>query len=237
MASPPASVPVAARPARAPPVPTGSTVLDDGLGGGLPAGSLLLVSGEAGAGSVEFCLGALHSASREGLRAARFASALRSPARVQREADALFPEGHRIAAVPLPVPLDAARCLVLANEMGRGDVLALESLAALAQAGADDDLVTLLRELAETAERSQGVVLLLHAPGAVPEALEARVSEAVDGTFRFLWRDGGTMRRRFLSIGRLRGLAPLLETEEVPIFEVGLRKGTGFAISRVKSVL
>lgn len=223
--------------ARAMLVPTGNTVLDDGLGGGLPSGSLFQVDGEPGSGSVEFALSVLKGASASGHSIATFASVLRSPGRVLREADALFPDGHRIAPVALPLPLDPARCLVLANELGPGDVLAFESLAGLSQAAGGDALVPLVRDLAEAAERSQGIILVLHTTGSLPPEVEARLSEVVDGNFCFLWRDGGTTRRRFLRVGRLRGLAPMIEQEEVPIFEVGLRKGAGFTISRVKNVI
>lgn len=222
-------------------VQTGSRILDAALAGGIPPGSALLVSGEEGAGATEFALTVLRTAARAHPdRKARFASALRSSARVSSELASLFEGAEEVARIDVRVlaPMDAAAHLGnVLDGLGEGDVLVIESADALASGQDARRLMPFWHGLADAAQERGVVVVLLHAPGTLPSAVEASLAEGADGVLRFTWHDGGPMRRRLLSIPKLRGLAPVLDGEQVPIFEVALQRGLGFSISRETSVL
>lgn len=221
-------------------VATGCAFLDDCLGGGLPGSSTLLVRGDPGAGATEFALSVLRAVAQgEPKRRVRFASALRSERRVRREAGALFEEDGSLGSLevlaldPKDIETDLMRALL---ETGQGDVVVLESLAALAHKDAAG-LAGRLQRLADAAEDWGVTVLVLHAPGTLPVDVELKAADAVDGVLTFRWMDAGPARRRVLTIETVRGLAPHLDADQVPIFEVTLRRGIGFSVSRVKSVL
>lgn len=221
-------------------VQTGSRILDTALAGGIPPGSALLVSGEEGAGATEFALTVLRTAAREHVRKARFASALRSAARVSGEMKALFEGAAEVADIDVRVlpPMDAGAHLGnVLDGLGEGDVLVIESADALASGQDARRLMPFWHGLADAAQEQGVVVVLLHAPGTLPSAVEASLAEGADGVLRFAWHDGGPTRRRVLSISKLRGLAPMLDGEQVPVFEVALQRGLGFSISRETSVL
>jgi len=85
---------------------------------------------------------------------------------------------------------------------------------------------------------AEGVtILLLHHRGTLPGELEACLAEACDGLLSFGWREATTSRRRVLRIQKLRGLPGILDGDQAPILEVALRRGTGFTLSSVKSVV
>lgn len=219
---------------------TGNSVLDTILGGGLLPGKLLLIEGQGGAGSTEFVLTILRGVARTNMgRSCRFASALRSPERVRREMTELFSE--KDAALLEVVPLDAQDAwrgfkAVLAG-LEAGDIVALESTAALHRAVPGGNLASPLQVLADAANETGVTVLVLHTHGSLPREEENCVTELADGTFTFVWRDGGTTRRRLMFLSHLRGLAPILDGEEIPVFEVALHQGAGFTLSRVKNVV
>jgi KaiC/GvpD/RAD55 family RecA-like ATPase len=221
-------------------VHTGSRILDTALAGGIAPGSALLVSGEEGAGATEFALTILRTAAREHQRKTRFASALRSAARVSGEMQALFEGAEEVRDIDVRVlaPMDSAAHLGnVLDGLGEGDVLVIESADALASGQDARRLMPFWHGLADAAQEQGVVVVLLHAPGTLPPAVEASLAEGADGVLRFTWHDGGPTRRRVLSISKLRGLAPMLDGEQVPVFEVALQRGLGFSISRETSVL
>ncbi|HLE97706.1 MAG TPA: hypothetical protein VI997_10085 [Candidatus Thermoplasmatota archaeon] len=226
-------------------VSTGNTVLDSSLEGGLPAGSLILVEGEDGAGAAEFAFAVLRAAAARGAKA-RFLSALRSPLRIRREAHALFENEGAAAAIDVRGANGATHAMkgatnqataLAVSDLGEGDVLAVESVSALLGAGSCHDLAGFVQKLGDTAAERGAVVLLLHALGSVPAEVASVVRENADGRFDFTWRLGQNARRRYLTVPKLRGLAPVLEGEQVPVFEVELVRGAGYRLSRVNSVL
>ena len=221
-------------------VETGSRVLDTALAGGIPAGSILFVSGEEGAGATEFALTILRAASKPGSgHKARFASALRSAPRIRRELDALF-EGEAARVIDV-CKLTAAATRkdmeALISDLGPGDVLAIESADSLAVLGDGFGLIPIWHDLADAASAKGVVVILLHSPGTLPSPVEAGLAETADGVLRFTWQDGGPVRRRILAISKLRGLAPVLDGDQVPVFEVALQRGIGFSVSVERSVV
>lgn len=221
-------------------VQTGSRTLDAALAGGIRPGTSLLVTGEEGAGATEFALTLLHAAcaAHTGHKA-MFASALRSAARVRAEVAALFEDGDKVdievkvlrAAI---APDDVAELLA---GLQRGDVLVVESADALAKPGDGWSILPLWHELADAAQAQGVVLLLLHAPGTLPAPVEASLAEGADGVLRFSWQDGGPARRRILAVTKLRGLAPILGGDQVPLFEVALEPGLGYTISMEHSVV
>jgi len=220
-------------------VKTGSGPLDEALGGGLPPGQTLLVEGPQGVGSTEFAFAVLRAAAADRTGKAIFASAMRTPARAQTEARELLgahaTQPITFAAIrPTRATLD---CLELVEGLGKGDVLVIESAAALARASDVPDPVGLVQRLGDPAHAHGAALLLLHSPGTLPPLVEAGLQEAADGIFTFGWCDGGPTRRRSLFITKLRGLAPALDGEQVPVFDASLQNGLGFAVSRVKSVV
>lgn len=214
-------------------VPSGNAVLDEGLGGGFREGSLVLVEGESGAGATEFVLGVAADAARGRKVTSRFATGLRAPERAAREARDLLGETAAASIRFCALGNDPARtCQVLLEGLGRGDVLVVESTSTFGS-----DLPLLTRQLGDLAAASGAVVLLLHAPGTLPARDEAGVRDACDACVSFTWKDGGLARRRLMALSKMRGLAPMLETDDVPVFEVALRHGIGIGVSRVKAVL
>lgn len=220
-------------------VKTGSAPLDEALGGGLPPGNTLLVEGPQGVGSTEFALALLRTTSAAKSNKAIFATALRAPARARAEAVDLLGE----AAVQ-PIEFKTVRgaearldCLELVESLGKGDVLVVESASALARAPDVGDLVGLIESLGNPTHSHGAILVILHAPGTLPPQVETGIQEVVDGIFTFGWRDGGPSRRRSLFITKLRGLAPALDGEQVPVFEAKLHAGAGFSVSRVRSVV
>jgi len=217
-------------------VETGSRVLDTALAGGIPRGATLFVSGEEGAGATEFALTLLRSAT-EGK--GHFISALRSPQRVKRELELLFDAktAGAIDVTQIPGSVTRAQLADKTKDLGEGDVLVIESADSLAVPGDGFGLLPLWHDLADLATARGAVVVLLHAPGTLPPPVEAGLAETADGVLRFTWLDGGPVRRRVLAIHKLRGLAPVLDGDEVPVFEVALERGVGYSVSLEQSVV
>lgn len=216
---------------------TGSKVLDAALGGGVSPGVALFVAGEEGAGATEFALTALRAAATDG-RKARILTALRSPSRVHREIVELFEGKARPIDVRSLHPEGVEDELAEAfDDLDKGDVLVIESADTLIAQGDEHHVLPLWRELADRSQEIGILVVLLHAPGTLPRPVEAALSEEADGVLRFAWHDGGQARRRLLFIPRMRGLAPVLDGEQVPVFEVALERGLGFSVSRERNVL
>lgn len=221
-------------------VETGVRSLDAALAGGVAPGAALLLTGEEGAGATEFALAfARHVATQDGTQA-RIISALRSPTRVTAEYHELFEDktdpktlevrairGDELRAHPVDV----------LKGLSRGDVLVIESADALAPSGDGYTLTPCWREIADGAGASGVVVLLLHSRGTLPPAVEAALAEAADGVLQFQWQQSGPARRRMLALVKLRGLSPVLDSTDVPVFEIALQRGSGFSVTRGRSVL
>lgn len=224
---------------------TGNAFLDATLDGGLPAGMIVLVEGEEGCGSTEFAFATLRAALQRGQKA-RFISELRSSSRIATEARTLLDDatlarsietlGTEVVSHALKHHLAQTVAVALAD-LGRGDVLVVESVSALYRAGNAHSLAGLVQKLGDGAAASGAVVCLLHASGSVPLEVEALVKEGVDGHIVFGWREGSASRRRVLTLPKLRGLAPVVEGEQVPVFEFELVRGAAFRVSRVKNVV
>jgi archaellum biogenesis ATPase FlaH len=221
-------------------VPTGNSTLDGALGGGIPFGSTLLVEGEEGAGATEFAMTVLRTAKGKDGSVARYLSALRSAPRIGRELADLFQDEKAVEHInvrtirPRQVEAD---CVLSVLDMTEGSVLVLESASAIARTESGHDLLALLQLLSDRAAEGGVVLILLHTPSTLPPGIEASLAEAADGVFSFRWLDSGPSRRRLLSIKKMRGLAPVLDGEQIPIFEVALHRGRGFDISKVKSLI
>jgi KaiC/GvpD/RAD55 family RecA-like ATPase len=218
---------------------TGDVTLDAALAGGFTSGASLLVMGEEGAGATEFALGILRAAA-EGTdgRRGRFASALRSPSRVRAEIATLFESG----ALPFQVvkldPENIERDLSVALDgLHEGDVLVIESADTLFADGDGSRLLAVWHRVADAAAEAGVVVVLLHAPGTLPRGIEAALAEEADGVLRFTWHDGAQLRRRRLDITKLRGLAPCLDGDDVPVFRVALHRGQGISVFMDNNVL
>lgn len=220
-------------------VRTGSDPLDAALGGGLPCGSTLLVEGPQGMGSTEFALTILKAATCVKGRKAVFATALRAPERARSEVSTLFGEevARRIAFRPLRPTQAREDSMQALAELAPGDVLVLESIASLSRGKPPEGVAEMVQALSNAAHQVGAIVVCLHAPGTLPPDVEATVAEIVDGVFAFSWREGGASRRRSLAVTKLRGLAPMLDGEQVPVFEAALHVGSGFAVSSVRSVV
>jgi archaellum biogenesis ATPase FlaH len=222
-------------------VSTGNPTLDQALGGGIPHGSTLLVEGEEGAGAVEFSMTVLRTVIENDRDAvARYLSALRSAPRVSRELAELFTGSKEIERInvrtirPRQVEAD---CVLSILDMGPGSVMVVESASALARTESGRDLIALIQLLADRAAETGVVLILLHTPRTIPDGVEASLAEAADGVFHFSWLDSGPSRRRLLRIKKLRGLAPVLDGEQIPVFEVSVHRGSGFNISKVKNLI
>jgi len=217
---------------------TGDSTFDLALGGGLPHGLLLLL-GEEGAGAIEFAEGLLRAAvtSHQGGRALHV-SALRSCERARAQLSEFF-EDEKLAAsvdyVHVPQgPLDFPAGIA---DWGSARVVVIETAASIAPSCPRGDVAALGVALADLAARSHALVVLVCGKGTLsPDAL-ARLEETADGVLRFAWRHGGTMSRRTMQMVKLRGLAPILEADEVPVFEIALRRGEGVIVSRVTNVV
>lgn len=221
-------------------VETGVSMLDAALGGGFAFGTSVVLTGQEGAGATEFALGFLRHAMGRGKRRGRLASALRSPGRVGAEMTDLFddpgaPKGIDIRAV------DAeklrANPLHLMEGLQAGDILLLESAAAIAEPHGDASFIPFWRVMADAAAERSIVVILLHAASSLQRTVEVAMEETSDAVMEFAWQQSGPSRRRTLTIVKLRGLSPALESHEVPVYEISLQKGSGISISRGRSVL
>lgn len=209
---------------------TGSGALDAALGGGLPPDGAVLVQGDAGAGGVEFCFSVLLRALQSPGRRPVFLTALRSQRRARLELARLFP-GHDASRIAVE---DVRGRLPEWSLLPAGAVIVLESAASLARAG--QDVADLAADVADAAAARGSLVLLVHTTGALPAHDERALAEACDGVLRFSWLPGSTARRRMLSLDGLRGLAPALEQDQVPSFEVLLERDVGVDVARVTSV-
>lgn len=220
-------------------VETGIRSLDAALAGGVAPGATLLLTGDEGAGATEFALSFVRHVADRGTHA-RILSALRSPSRVNAEYHELFESDKENASLEIRAitgeKVRAAPTEVLEG-LGRGDLLLIESADALSAAGDGPALTPYWRAIADAAGESGVVVMLLHSRGTLPPAVEAGLAEAADGVLQFQWHQSGPARRRSLAIVKLRGLSPMLDSAEVPVFEIALQRGTGFSVSRGRSVL
>lgn len=218
----------------APRVSTGNATLDAALGGGFRRGDSVLVEGEEGAGATELALTVLDKLASSGGATPRFASALRSPARVARElADLFHREGKPPAVDVRAMPKDGP--VALLADLPPGSVLALESASALARTM--EDVVAVMGQLADRAHEQGVLLLVLSTPATMPRDVEAALAETADAVLSFQWLESGTARRRLLRVKKVRGLAPVLDGEQIPVYEVGLHRGRGFDISKVKSLI
>ena len=221
---------------------TGNATLDEALGGGLAPGSLVLVEGEEGAGAAEFALTMLrHVALAKGSGTTpRFLSALRSGPRVAREIAELFPrdaDAARIEVQHVDATHPDGRDVLPLLDLPPGSLAVIESASALARMDPHRGLLPTLRAVGDKAAAADIVVLLLSAPDTMTPDVEASMAEASDGVLSFQWIESGNARRRLLRVKKMRGLAPILDGEQIPIFEVGLHRGRGFSISKVKSLI
>jgi len=217
---------------------TGSRVLDAAFDGGIPWGCSLFVTGEEGAGATEFALALLHERAQGHAHRAMFASALRSASRVRDEITQIFDAKDASGVEVLSLGSQDPRALLdVLADLKRGDVLALESADTLVPTPQGHAIAPLWHELADAAHARGVVLVLLHAPGTLPTAVEAALAESADGVLRFHWQEGGPSRKRVLAIAKLRGIVKLLGSEHVPLFEVGLEKGLGYSISQENSVV
>lgn len=217
---------------------TGDPTFDLALGGGLPDGLLLLV-GEVGAGAAEFaaCLMRAALTSHRGDRAL-LVSALRSGERARHQLSQLF-EDEKLAASVECLPLSHGSFDLSASLVAWGGarVVVIETAASLGPSSPRGDVAALGVMLADFAARAHALVVVECGTGTLPPDALARLEEAADGVLRFSWRHGGTMSRRTMQLVKLRGLAPILETDEVPVFEISLRRGDGIVVSRVTNVV
>lgn len=224
-------------------IATGSEPLDSALGGGLPEGFTLLVEGPQGVGSTELAFTLLRTAARRGRgkgRKACFLSALRSARRAAGEAEALFGTPASETGITFVDTMPArAKEAVLATmgSLQTGDVLAFESVAALEHPAQREGVCAAVQALSDAAQECGVLFILLNSPGSLDDHVEHRVAECVDGVFSFSVREAGSSRRRALTVTKMRGLAPALEGDQMPVFEASLRSGIGFAIAAVKSVV
>lgn len=222
-------------------VPTGSRVLDAALAGGLPQGGSLFITGEEGAGATEFALTILRQiAQGKHHHKARFVSALRSAARVTEELRELFDDPkpvHGLDVIVMPAHVTPKEAHLILADLGAGDVLAIESADSLAALGDGYGLIPFWRALSNEAHERGVTVLLLHAHGTLPTSVEAALAQGADGVLKFSWHYGGVSHRRQLQIFKLRGLAPVLDGDQVPIFEVALQRGVGYSVSLERSLV
>lgn len=225
-------------------VQTGSRMLDAALAGGIAPGCALLLRGEEGAGATEFALAFLrHSVEGKSHAHARFLSALRSPNRVRAEIHELFngPDAKDASDKVDVRRLDAEKACAAPDAsldgLEAGDAVVIESADALAPSGNGQNVASFWRSIADDAGERGVIVLLLHSPGTLPAGVEAALAEAADGIIDFSWHQSGQMRKRVLSLVKLRGLAPGVDGGEVPLFDLALHRGNGFEVSRGRSVL
>lgn len=221
-------------------VETGVTQIDAALAGGVAAGASLLLAGQEGAGATEFALGFLRHAVSRGKRRARIVSALRSPTRIANEMIALFDDPSAAKAIDIRA-LDADKLRAnpthILDGLTHGDVLLIESADSLAAPHDAPGFTPCWRVIADEAGDRGVIVMMLEAVGTLPRTVEVALEEAADGIFEFTWQQSGAARRRGFTIVKLRGLSPILEGADVPVFEVALQKGVGISVSRGRSVL
>lgn len=220
-------------------VQTGSRPLDEALGGGLPSGSVLVVESPHGAGGTEFALAVLRGAGPGGRTGGAFLTCLRSAARARVEAEALFgaEDVAHVGFARLGSQRAREESAQALRRTAAGDVLVLESAGAYARLEGASGLLSLADVAGDEARERDSLVILLHSPGTLDAGTEAALLEAADGVLSFAWLDGGPTRRRSLFLSKLRGLAPALDMEQVPVFEATILPGAGFAISRGRSVV
>lgn len=221
-------------------VPTGVSQIDTALAGGIGAGTSLLLAGHEGAGATEFALGFLRHAASRGKRRARIVSALRSPTRIASELVTLFDDPS--AAKPIEiVAIDADKLRAnpthVLDGLSNGDVLLIESADSLASPHDAISFTPCWRVIADEGADRGVVVMMLHSADTLPRPVEAAMEEAADGVLHFSWQQSGAARRRAFTIVKMRGLLPILEGADVPVFEVALQKGIGIIVSRGRSVL
>lgn len=218
-------------------VTTANPTLDAALGGGLRQGSVVLVEGEDGAGGLEFVATLLRAAALDGVgRRVSFLSPLRSEEDVRRELGSLFPDDKAVASIEI-IRLFQSQDAEGPPRIGplhRGDILAIESPISLTHAGIScADMSIAIRDAA----RPGAIVLVLHARGTLSSVDEAMLREGSDVTLEFRWRENSTSMRRMLAIRKVRGLAPVMEGSQVPLFEVRLERGLAYMVSRIESVV
>lgn len=221
-------------------VTTGNSTLDLALGGGAPGGKLLLFLGDEGAGSIELAFSVLRAAKGGAFGRATFLTALRSGERAHEEAADLFEGAEHVRDVDFAAfrTLDGFWEHVKAmSDAGGERVVVIESASTFTRFASEADLVGSMGTIAEMAHSAGWLVVVLAAAGSLPPRIEALLAEAADGVLRFHWREGSTSRRRMLTIQKMRGLVPALDGEEIPHFEIALRRGRGFGISQVTNVV
>lgn len=214
---------------------TGSPLLDAALDGGLAWGASVLLESEEGAGGPELALSVLRAAAARGA-AARFVSAIRSPERVRAEIAALFPQEAALARVEAREARDE-NGLFAGIGSTPGDVLVVESASALARLAKDGDAAALHRRLAEAAADAGTVLVVVSALGVLPAVAEAALAEGSDVVMSFRWAESGATRRRLLRVRKVRGLAHVLDADQVPVYEIGLHRGRGVTVARVTGLV
>ncbi|MEB3774809.1 MAG: ATPase [Desulfurococcales archaeon] len=207
-------------------LPTGNNELDIKIGGGIPFPTLIVIEGDHGSGktalSLQFLLGAL----RAGFKSVVFTSESRPGDYIVKAESSGFPiEPYyirgmlRVYTIQYPGPLDRRIAdllsLRLMNSIARLSsgykFIVVDSLSYLASIASDSILNELIVSMRRVTSQGTGVVVTIH-PSSIPEHIAVKLFASADGYLKTSAAVIGGRRLKVLSIVKLRGAPPGIET-------------------------
>ena len=237
-------------------IPFGISRLDSLLEGGAPPGSVVLLSGEAGAGAREF---AYTSASKSTLEQEfRYTLSDDIVDSVIKDIEYLDLSTEYFQSSRIPKDWYLGRTTELSDlsgggnrekvlsvlgdyltEHASGNLIVFDSITDLLSAMADDltwqDIPMLIRGLKRAAEQWGGLVLILASEETLESTQLGQLSDAASGTINFSWETGGSKRARVMVVKQFRGVLSRLEDEDIVQFEGEIHEG-GYDLSNVRKI-
>ena len=205
---------------------TGNEEFDSKIGGGMPHPGFMVIEGDHGSGKTALSLLFLRGALRSGLRAVVFTSESRSADYIRKAEASGFPledfylrRQLRVYSIQYPGMLDGRtadaitlRLLYALARLGSEyDFFVLDSLSYIAPIASPPLMNQLIVAIRQLTVRNRSFIVTVH-PKLLPPDISVKLAGSADGYLKTSAAVIGGRRLKVLSIVKLRGAPPGIET-------------------------
>ena len=193
-------------------VSTGDEILDQKLGGGIPAGSLVLIEGESGSGKSVLAQHFMCSALSIDRHVLLYTSDnTESSLLVQMASLGMDVDKRNLKVVALPAPNKMRKKPVtletLLSHMAKSpdwDLMILDSLTGLLSRESDEDLLSFYTSCKEYHSQRRTIITLVH-PNTISDANLTRIASLCDVYLRLKLESTGDQLVKSLQVAKIRG--------------------------------